>query len=565
MNEKINIQSLVTLFAEKSGLTKKEAEAFLKEFFTVAHEGLLSDKIMKIKNLGNFKLIVVEDRESIDITNGSRVLIPAHYKVNYSPDAQLAETINEPFSLFEIIEVRHEAGKLEHIRKARVETGAEKPAEAASIEPITEKLTRKEFRDYEENTVQETIDENIIPEPIIEKSIQEYKKEIRIRETDEESLSDEGTIAEFASSSQARPTWETVEEPQEKLSPIDEEQEEQEEQEQAQEIQKKEQEKNQEEIEEQEDLKEEQEQDQEQDQEEEEEEPEEELFFIPEADPYEEFILEQEAQRMRGTEKKLTFSIDEKTPIQEEPLGEEEEVLEEPFDEEEAVDEEEASVEELKEASVEELTVEEPSPAELPPPKTISQKFSEIIENKKETIREDKKTFYEWVVYLSIILIIAGVYLYFEHEERLQAEYVNSFLHQFDDNQEIEQSATTGKTSSEIFFREREPLPRASDTLVDNPIVNNPIAKIDADNSNIIKKRRIVAGERLTLIALKEYGHKSFWVYIYQENRDRIKNPDNVPVGTELIIPPASKYGIDKNSKESIQKADELALQLMSK
>ena len=544
MNEKINMQGLVTLFAEKSGITKKEAEVFLKEFFTVSHEGLLNDKVVKVKNLGNFKLIVVDDRESIDITNGDRVLIPAHYKVSYTPDAQLAETVNEPFSLFEIIEVRHEAGKLEHIRKARVGMNIEKPVETAPVQkPIIEKLIR-EFREEDiirttteepvlpkplvketipepvveevipepvveeitqepvieeiipepvieeitqepvveeviqesvvEEITQEPVVEEIIQEPVVEKIIQELMKEINTRKADEEDLTIEKTVTESNPNPSAEPIRETVEEPQLKFSLIDDD-------------------------------------------------PDEELFFIPEADPFEDLIV-QETLKMEASEKKLTFAIEEKAPS-------------------------------------EEFKREELPPAELPP-KIVKRKFSNTIKRKIEALMEDKRTFYEWVIYLSIILVIVGVYLYFEYEERLQAEYLNSFLFQFADHQEKEPETTT-RITPEILLRERERERPAVPAAPVDTIVKKVITKPDIDNT--VKKRRITAGERLTLIALKEYGHKSFWVYIYQENKDRIRNPDNVPVGTELIIPPADKYGIDKNSRESIQKADELALQLMRK
>jgi nucleoid DNA-binding protein/nucleoid-associated protein YgaU len=464
MNEKINMQGLVTLFAEKSGITKKEAEFFLKEFFSVTHEGLINDKIVKVKNLGNFKLIVVDDRESIDITNGDRVLIPTHYKVSYSPDTQLAETVNEPFSLFEIIEVRHEAGKLEHIRKARVGMSVEKPVETVPIQkPIIEKL----IIEPREEDIQEPVIEEIIQEPIIEKITQEPMEEKITRKMDEEDLTIEKTVTESIPNPSAELVRETVEEPQKKLDLIDEEQEE-------------------------------------------------ELFFIPEADPYEDLIV-QETLRMQASENEFTFAIKEKA-LNEEFKGEE-------------------------------------MPLAESPPTIVKRKFSKIIKQKKEAIREDKKTFYEWLIFLLIVLVIAGVYLYFEREERLQAEYVNNFLFQFANHQEREPE-TTGRMAPEILLREREKPPVSADT-----IVNKAITKSDIDNT--VKKRRITAGERLTLIALKEYGHKSFWVYIYQENKDKIRNPDNVPVGTELVIPPASKYGIDKSSRESIQKADELALQLM--
>jgi nucleoid-associated protein YgaU len=76
------------------------------------------------------------------------------------------------------------------------------------------------------------------------------------------------------------------------------------------------------------------------------------------------------------------------------------------------------------------------------------------------------------------------------------------------------------------------------------------------------KKRTIRSGERLTLIALDEYGHKSFWVYLYEENKDILKNPHNVPAGLKIKIPPAEKYGINKNDSAAIKKAEALAKEI---
>ena len=59
----------------------------------------------------------------------------------------------------------------------------------------------------------------------------------------------------------------------------------------------------------------------------------------------------------------------------------------------------------------------------------------------------------------------------------------------------------------------------------------------------------------LTKIAYKHYGNSDFWVYIYEENRAKIKNPNTIAPGTVVVVPPAEKYGIDKNSKESLRAA----------
>ena len=61
----------------------------------------------------------------------------------------------------------------------------------------------------------------------------------------------------------------------------------------------------------------------------------------------------------------------------------------------------------------------------------------------------------------------------------------------------------------------------------------------------------------LTTLSEKHYGSPWFWVYIYEENRDRgiISDPNNIKPGTRVVIPPASKYGIDPKDKSSLKKA----------
>lgn len=69
----------------------------------------------------------------------------------------------------------------------------------------------------------------------------------------------------------------------------------------------------------------------------------------------------------------------------------------------------------------------------------------------------------------------------------------------------------------------------------------------------------------LTRIAAKHYGRQEFWIYIYLENKDRIDNPNNIPSGTVVVIPPKEKYGIDPNDKASINKANQISFKEYSK
>lgn len=103
MNERLTIQDLTDLLAAKHSMTKKDAEAFVKEFFLLIEEALENDKCVKIKGLGTFKLIEVDSRESVKVNTGERFQIKGHTKVTFSPDTNLKDTINKPFTHFETV------------------------------------------------------------------------------------------------------------------------------------------------------------------------------------------------------------------------------------------------------------------------------------------------------------------------------------------------------------------------------------------------------------------------------------------------------------------------------
>ena len=70
-------------------------------------------------------------------------------------------------------------------------------------------------------------------------------------------------------------------------------------------------------------------------------------------------------------------------------------------------------------------------------------------------------------------------------------------------------------------------------------------------------------GNYLSVMARRHYGNAKFWVYIYLENKDKIRNPDNLEDGMVLVIPPASKYGIDSSDPASLKKAEKEAYKVM--
>ncbi len=85
-----------------------------------------------------------------------------------------------------------------------------------------------------------------------------------------------------------------------------------------------------------------------------------------------------------------------------------------------------------------------------------------------------------------------------------------------------------------------------------------PIEKATAEKPATTQKQvtDIVTSQIvLTTLAEKHYGSPWFWVYIYEENKSIISNPNNIKPGTSVVIPPPEKYGINPNDKASLKKA----------
>lgn len=77
-----------------------------------------------------------------------------------------------------------------------------------------------------------------------------------------------------------------------------------------------------------------------------------------------------------------------------------------------------------------------------------------------------------------------------------------------------------------------------------------------------IRRDTVRVNHYLTQMATRYYGKSIFWVYIYEENKAKIKNPNVINPGTVVVIPPAEKYGINRHDKQSVARAQEKAYKL---
>ena len=96
--------------------------------------------------------------------------------------------------------------------------------------------------------------------------------------------------------------------------------------------------------------------------------------------------------------------------------------------------------------------------------------------------------------------------------------------------------------------------------------VTTPSTKSDTKETLASKPRyeTIKRGTTLRTISTAHYGKPDYWVYIYQANKKNIANPNNVPIGTTLVIPFLSDYGVsDPKSSTAIQAAKKLESQIL--
>lgn len=139
---KISLQDMASVLVERWHLGKKEASLFVNEMFFVIQKSLDEDKIVKVKGLGTFKIIDVDDRESVNVNTGDRVLIEGHGKITFTPDALMKELVNRPFSQFETVVLKD---GVDFDETTSTDTAAEVIAE-----PIRELEIKKEQVDYSE-------------------------------------------------------------------------------------------------------------------------------------------------------------------------------------------------------------------------------------------------------------------------------------------------------------------------------------------------------------------------------------------------------------------------------
>lgn len=94
---------LSEMLMSKFNISEQESNNFIAEMFKLIEDALKTDKQVKVKGLGTFKLTTVNARESVDVNTGERIVIESREKISFSPDTSLSDLVNSPFAQFETV------------------------------------------------------------------------------------------------------------------------------------------------------------------------------------------------------------------------------------------------------------------------------------------------------------------------------------------------------------------------------------------------------------------------------------------------------------------------------
>lgn len=237
-----------------------------------------------------------------------------------------------------------------------------------------------------------------------------------------------------------------------------------------------------------------------------------------------------------------------------------------------------------------EISETEPSEAEATETETTEVETTEAEATETETLipaKKERKPFKPWLVALITLgifcILLVGAYFFLRHQITSWAEGLLSDTNMFEQTTDQDQNTNSNDIAPVMDETEEQVTSEVEDA---NEIPTDEITeetKTPADDvtkeaqttvgdvtetavpviNETLAVETLREGSRLTQLARKHYkGNYHMWVYIYQANKDVIKNPDVIPVGKTIIIPRLDDKIIDINNTVEVAKADSIAKEL---
>ena len=149
MDAKLNHSDLSALFAQKANISGNKAETFTKAVFDLIIEGLEKEGIVKINGLGTFKIADVASRSSVNVNTGEKFEIRGHKKLTFTPAESLKESVNQPFAMFEPVEVddsyQEEEERIDYDNDPEALTAEEPEVPQAEVEEVIPAVVEEPF------------------------------------------------------------------------------------------------------------------------------------------------------------------------------------------------------------------------------------------------------------------------------------------------------------------------------------------------------------------------------------------------------------------------------------
>lgn len=111
----VTIKDIAKIIASQHNIKVGEAEDFVQKFVDTINDGLETDRLVKIKGFGTFKMQAMKSRASVNVNTGERVIIGEHDRITFLPDALMKNAINKPFAHFETVEIDDDSPLLDEM------------------------------------------------------------------------------------------------------------------------------------------------------------------------------------------------------------------------------------------------------------------------------------------------------------------------------------------------------------------------------------------------------------------------------------------------------------------
>lgn len=163
-----------------------------------------------------------------------------------------------------------------------------------------------------------------------------------------------------------------------------------------------------------------------------------------------------------------------------------------------------------------------------------------------------------WVVWSIVIGAIVGLLIGFFLHDPIMGLFEPSLK-----SESIEQTETDLSTAPETI-----PEPVIAD-VTDETIVSESVDETSTpeETPSVVPSTNEIVYDHVTTtisdLALKHYGNKNYWVYIYLENKNKISNPNKISSNVQLVIPPREKYEVGNTEAEKAENAKQKANEIL--